>query len=147
MQSQLLQQEQLVLCNTKWIRNGHQHAIWAPTIQALVGKSAWNSTEFCDYSNLGPFPPWNFDRNFIFPIVKLVPANSEHVPAILEYFPTIDSSNFMHRKRFLPLIIFPPKLHLLVLHHNPSRANRCNFGEVIIFPSIFTSTCFASQSK
>jgi hypothetical protein len=52
-----------------------------------------------------------------FLIVKLVPANLEHVPgileyfpAILEYFPAINSSDFMHRKRFPPFFIFPAKI-------------------------------------
>jgi hypothetical protein len=68
----------------------------------LVGKSAWNSAEFRDYSDSGPFELWNFHPNFIFPIVKCVPANLEHVPAGSESSPGIDSSNFMNRKMFLP---------------------------------------------
>jgi hypothetical protein len=76
---------------------------WSPG--ALVGKSGQNSVEFCDYSNSGPSPPLNVDQNFIFLIVKLVPANSEHISAILEYLFAIDSSNFMHRKRFPPFLI------------------------------------------
>jgi hypothetical protein len=66
----------------------------------LVGKSAWNSVEFCNYSNSRPFELWNFHQNFIFSIVKCVPANSEHIPAGSECSPTIDSSNFMNQKMF-----------------------------------------------
>jgi hypothetical protein len=47
----------------------------------LVGKSARNSAEFRNYSDPGPFELQNFHRKFIFPILKCVPANSEHVPA------------------------------------------------------------------
>jgi hypothetical protein len=67
----------------------------------LVGKSAWNSTEFHDYSNSGSFELRNFHRNFIFLIVKCVPANSEHVSASLESSLAIDSSNIMNWKTFL----------------------------------------------
>jgi hypothetical protein len=45
------------------------------TAIALVGKSARNSVGFCDYSNSGPFELRNCHRNFIFPIMKFVPAN------------------------------------------------------------------------
>jgi hypothetical protein len=72
---------------------------------ALVGKSGWNSVVFHNNSDSRPYSARNSDQNFIFWIVKLVPANSEHVPTILEYFPTIDSPNFMHRKRFPPFLI------------------------------------------
>ncbi len=41
-----------------------------------------------------------FHRNFIFPIVKCVPANSELVFSGSESSPTIDCSNFMNRKTF-----------------------------------------------
>jgi hypothetical protein len=68
----------------------------------LVGKSAWNFADFCNYSNSGPFELRNFHRNFIFPIVKCVSANSEHVPTGLESSPAIDSSHFMNRKMFQP---------------------------------------------
>jgi hypothetical protein len=70
--------------------------------QSLVGKSARNSAEFRDYSHSGPFELWNFHRNFIFLIVKCVPANLEHIPAGSESSPAIDSFNFMNRKMFLP---------------------------------------------
>ncbi len=40
-----------------------------------VGKSARNSAKFCNYSNYGPFELRNFYQNFIFLIVKFVPAN------------------------------------------------------------------------
>ncbi len=68
----------------------------------MVGKSAQNSVEFRDYSYSGPFELWNFHRNFIFLIVKCVPANWEHVLAGSESSPAIDSSNFMNRKMFPP---------------------------------------------
>jgi hypothetical protein len=121
----------------------------------LVGKSAQNSVEFRNYSDSGPFSCRNFDWNFVFPIVKHVPANSEHVPDVLEYFPAIDSPDFMHQKKFLSffmlptkitstclpsktdscnfcgMVIFPPKLHLLVLR-------RCKFGGMIISPAKIT---------
>jgi hypothetical protein len=47
----------------------------------LVGKSIQNPAEFRDHSDSGPFELQNFHRNFIFLIVKCVPANSEHVPS------------------------------------------------------------------
>ncbi len=87
----------------------------------LVGKYARNSAEFRDYSNSGPFELRNFHRNFIFLIVKCVPANSEHVPASLESSPAIDSSDFINRKTF-PLymsvasgIKFQDSMHQLFL--------------------------------
>ncbi len=68
----------------------------------LVGKSARNSMEFRNYSDSGPFELRNFHLNFIFLIVKCVPANLEHVPAGSESSPTIDSSNFTNQKMFPP---------------------------------------------
>jgi hypothetical protein len=76
----------------RWLRRRQQ--------AVLVGKLAWNSAEFRDYSNSRPFKLQNFHRNFIFPIMKCVPANSAHVPAGSESSPTIGSSNFMNRKTF-----------------------------------------------
>jgi hypothetical protein len=76
-------------------------------IHFLVGKSARKSVEFRNYSNYGPFELRNFHQNFIFLIVKCVPANLEHVPASSESSPIIDSSNFMNRKTFplsLPVV-------------------------------------------
>jgi hypothetical protein len=75
----------------------------APLI--LVGKSIQNLTEFRNYSNSGPFQLQNFQRNFIFLIIKCVPANLEHVPSGLESSPSIDSSSFMNRKMF-PHFVF-----------------------------------------
>jgi hypothetical protein len=76
----------------------------------LDGKSVWNSVEFCNYSNFRPFEIQNF-----FPIIKCVPANSEHVSSGSESSPAIDSSNFMNRKMFPTWFFFgPPKKHLLV---------------------------------
>jgi hypothetical protein len=60
--------------------------------------------DFRNYSNSGAFSCKNFDQNVVFLIVKLVPANSEHVPAVLEDFPAINSSNFMHWKEFPPFL-------------------------------------------
>ncbi len=54
-----------------------------PDTNSLVGKSARNFVEVHDYSNSGPFSHQNFDRNSSFPIVKLVLANLEHVPAMV----------------------------------------------------------------
>ncbi len=59
-----------------------------------------NSPEFRNYSDSKPFELWNFHWNFIFPIVKCVSANSEHVFSGLKSSPAIDSSNFMNRKTF-----------------------------------------------
>jgi hypothetical protein len=67
-----------------------------------LGDPLGNSTEFCNYSHSGPFEIQNFHRNFIFPIVKCVPANLEHVPTGSESSPAIDSSNFMNWKTFPP---------------------------------------------
>jgi hypothetical protein len=67
----------------------------------LVGKSTWNSAEFCNYSDSGPFELRNFHQNFIFLIAKCVSANSEHIPTGSESTPTIDSSDFMNQKTFL----------------------------------------------
>jgi hypothetical protein len=50
----------------------------------------------------------NFHWNFIFPIVKCVPANSEHISSSSESSPAIDSSNFMNLKTFPPSVIFLP---------------------------------------
>jgi hypothetical protein len=69
---------------------------------SLVGKSAQNSAEFHHYSDSGPFELRNFHQNFIFPILKCVPANLEDVPAGSESSPAIDSSDFMNGKMFLP---------------------------------------------
>jgi hypothetical protein len=81
-------------------RRGHKGE-GAGAAASLVGKSIWNSVEFRDYSNSGPFELQNFHQNFIFLIVKYVPANSEHVSSSLESSPAIDSSDFMNRKTFL----------------------------------------------
>ncbi len=67
----------------------------------MVGKSIGNSTEFHDESNSGPFELRNFHQNFIFPIVKCVLANSEHVFSGSESSLAIYSSNFMNWKMFL----------------------------------------------
>jgi hypothetical protein len=49
-----------------------------------------------------PFELQNFHQNFIFPIVKCVPADSEHVPSGSESSAAINFSNFMNWKT-LPL--------------------------------------------
>ncbi len=84
------------------------------TPMSQVGKSVRNSTEFRDFSDFGPFGLRNFHRNFIFPIVKCVPANSEHVFSGSESSPAIYSSDFMNRKIFPPWHNFAPNLHLLM---------------------------------
>ncbi len=56
--------------------------------------------------------PEIFHRNFIFPILKCVPANSEHVSSGSESCPTIDSSDFMKRKTFLPSQFFWPTMKI-----------------------------------
>jgi hypothetical protein len=92
---------------------------------SLIGKSAWNSAEFCNHSNSRPISHWNFDGNFVFHNVKHVPADSEHVPTVLEYFPTINSSDFMHQKKFLPFFILLLKITSTCF---PSKTSRCYFG-------------------
>ncbi len=66
----------------------------------LVGKSVQNSVEFRNKSNFGPFELRNSHQNFIFLIVKCVPANSEHNSSGSESSPAINSSNFMNQKMF-----------------------------------------------
>ena len=63
---------------------------------SLVGISVWNSAEFRNKSDSRPFELRNFYRNFIFLIVKCVPANSKHIFSGLESSPAIYSSNFMN---------------------------------------------------
>jgi hypothetical protein len=73
----------------------------APTpTTALDGKSVWNSAEFHNQSNSGPFELRNFQQNLIIPIVKCVPANSEHIFSGSKSSPAIYSSNFMNLKMF-----------------------------------------------
>ncbi len=79
----------------------------------LVGKSVWNSAEFRDYSNSGPFELQNFHRNFIFPTVKCVPINSERVSSNLESSPAINSSDFMNQKMFPPSCFFARQKKIL----------------------------------
>jgi hypothetical protein len=88
----------------------HQHTkqVFKEFPKTLVGKSIRNPAEFRDYSDSRPFELRNFHRNFIFPIVKCVPTNPEHVPSGSESSPAIDSSDFMNRKTFSPFIFFWP---------------------------------------
>jgi hypothetical protein len=67
---------------------------------SLVGISVWNSAEFRNKSDSRPFELRNFHQNLIFPIVKCVPANSEHIFSGSEFSPAIYSSNFMNQKMF-----------------------------------------------
>ncbi len=86
------------------------------TLLTLVEKSIGNPAEFRNYSNSGPFELWNFHQNFIFPIVKCVPANSDHESSGLESSPAIDSSNFMNWKTFLPSgFCWPAKMMSIVI--------------------------------
>ncbi len=83
--------------------NSNTHTTWVRfwgSGSLLVGKSIRNSAKFHNYSNSGPFELHNFHRNFIFLIVKCVPANSEHISFGSESSPAIHSSNFMNRKTF-----------------------------------------------
>ncbi len=64
-----------------------------------------------------PFELWNFHRNFIFWIIKCVPAYSEHVPAGSESSPAIDSSD-MNQKTF----------RLLFLRWRQQALSRCRYG-------------------
>jgi hypothetical protein len=79
--------------------------IW-PQRLTLVGKSVRNSAKFRNSSDSGPFEPRNFHQNFIFLIIKCVPANSEHISSGFESFPTINSSNFMNPETFPPSVFF-----------------------------------------
>jgi hypothetical protein len=90
----------------------------------LVGKSIWNSSEFHNYSDSGPFELWNLHQNFIFLIVKCVPANSEHVSSSLESSPAIDSSNFMNQKMFSGLRHIPASVVHALTALMYSKANR-----------------------
>ncbi len=77
-----------------------------------IGKSVRNPAEFCDYSDFGPFGLRNFHQNFIFPIVKCVPTNSEHVFSGSESSPAIYSSDFMNWKTFLRSVYFWPAMKI-----------------------------------
>jgi hypothetical protein len=87
-----------------YVKNGEHCEQMHPAqrISSLVGKSVWNSVEFCNKSDSGPFELWNFHQNFIFPIVKCFPTNSKHVSSSLESLPAIHSSDFMNQKTFPP---------------------------------------------
>ncbi len=113
-------------------------ALWRSTMEStgLVGKSGWNSVEFCNYSDSGCFQLRNIHRNFIFLILKFVPANSEHVSASSESSPSIDSSNFMHRKMFLPFSFMARQNYIYSFWVD------VNFGGMIILPAKITFTCF-----
>jgi hypothetical protein len=86
-------------------RSKHEHLL-----RNLVGKSGRNSLEFRNFSDSRPFELWNFHWNFIFPIVKFVLANLEHIPPSSESSPTINSSFFMHRKMFPLFLIVASKI-------------------------------------
>jgi hypothetical protein len=73
------------------------YILWYCLRKYLLG---WDSVEFRDFSDSGPFELRNFHWNFIFPIVKCVPTNSEHVSSGSESSPAINSSDFMNRKTF-----------------------------------------------
>jgi hypothetical protein len=106
------------------MKQSKEHLAWRIRIteMSLVGKSKRDSVEFRKYCNSGPSERRSFHQNFIFPIVKCVSANLEHVPAGLESSPTIDSSDFMNRKMFLLYmsvasgIKFQDSMHKLFLH-------------------------------
>ncbi len=53
-----------------------------------------------------------FSSNFIFLIVKCVPANSEHIFSGSESTPDIYFSDFMNRKAFLPWVFFWPNMKI-----------------------------------
>jgi hypothetical protein len=56
-----------------------------------------------------------FIKSLFFPIIKCVPANSEHIFSSLESSPIINSSDFINQKTFPPWHNFAPNLHLLTL--------------------------------
>jgi hypothetical protein len=92
----------------------------------LLGeKSSLNSADFCNYFDSGPFHPQDFHWNSIFPIINFVPANLKHIHASSEYFPAINSSNFMHQKMLLPFFILPKKIISTCF---PCKTSRCYFG-------------------
>ncbi len=90
--------------------NQQNAAVAAAAAETLVGKTGRNSSEFRDYSDSGPFQLQNFHRNFVFPIVKYVPANFEHILTSSKSSPAIDSSDFMHWKPFPPSVFWPGKI-------------------------------------
>jgi hypothetical protein len=59
------------------------------------------------------FTPGMIIRISFILIIKLVPNNLEHIPASSEYFPAINSSNFMHQETIPPFLFCPPKLDIL----------------------------------
>ncbi len=71
-----------------------------------------------------------FWSKFVFPTIKHVSSKLEHVPNVLEYYPAIDSSNFMHQKKFPPFFIFPAKITSICF---PSETSRYIFGGMIMF--------------
>jgi hypothetical protein len=85
-------------------------------LPGLVRKSARNSAEFRDIPIPDLLNSRGFIRNFIFLIVKCVPANLEHISSGSESSPIIDSSDFMNQKMFPPHQYFfgPPKRYLVV---------------------------------
>ncbi len=82
------------------------------TQKAVRDKTGWQSQTWLGNpfgiprnSAINPIPDFLnsgiFIRILFFPIVKCVPANSEHDSSGLESSPAIDSSDFMNRKTFL----------------------------------------------
>jgi hypothetical protein len=99
----------------------------------LVEKSVHNLAEFRNYYDSGPFELQNFYRKFIFPIVKCVPANSEHITSGSESSPTIDSSDFMNRKTFLPFLFFlalQVDIYCIPQPVDPTMLNRMDVGTI-----------------
>jgi hypothetical protein len=105
-----------------------------PVSLALVGKSAWNSVEFRNYSYSGPFELLNLHWNFIFPIVKCFLANSEHIPSGSESSPAIYSSDVMDRKTFLPSVFFWPAKKISSRISQPVDVTMVNFVDVGTIP-------------
>ncbi len=71
-----------------------------------------------------------FSSEFIFLIVKCVPANSEHISSGWESSPTIDSSNFMNWKTFPPWVFFWPaekNIQSFISAGRPGDAYSCGF--------------------
>ncbi len=82
------------------------------TLPITLGLLGWGiRLEFRGIQRLSRFRTFwtpEFSLEFIFPIVKCVPANSEHVSSGSESSSAIDSSNFINQKTFPPSVFFWP---------------------------------------
>jgi hypothetical protein len=104
--------------STMW---GHVMPSFPHTLIGLVGKSARNSTKFCNYSNSGPFELWNFHRNF-FSYCKMC---SRQFVTRSRRFGILSPHQFFrfHESENVPAFNFfcLPLSHILIL-------SRCRYG-------------------